>query len=133
MAEGIRRAAPDTDCALLPLADGGEGTMAALVSATGGRLVPVTVTGPLGTPVEAAFGLLGQSCETAMVEMASAAGLLLVPSHQRDPRRTTTYGVGELLKLAASSGGAAADCGSGRQCYHGRRGRGLAGAGGRVF
>ena len=104
MAEGIWRATPDTDCVLLPLADGGEGTTAALVTATGGRLVPVTVTGPLGAPAEAAFGLLGADGQTAVVEMAAAAGLLLVPPGQRDPRQATTYGVGELLEFAASSG-----------------------------
>ena len=104
MAAGIRRAAPETQCVRLPLADGGEGTLEALVTATGGRRVPVTVTGPLGSPVEAAFGPLGPTGQTAVVEMAAAAGLLLVPPELRDPRRTTTYGVGELLKQAASSG-----------------------------
>ncbi len=104
MATGIHRAAPETLCVRLPLADGGEGTLEALVTATGGRRVPVTVTGPLGGPVEAAFGLLEPSGETAMVEMAAAAGLLLVPPDLRDPRRTTTYGVGELIALAAKSG-----------------------------
>lgn len=104
MAAGIRRAAPEAQCVRLPLADGGEGTLDALVAATGGRRVPVTVTGPLGSPVEAAFGLLGLSGETAVVEMALAAGLLLAPVEQRDPRRTTTYGVGELIERAAQSG-----------------------------
>ncbi len=104
MAAGIRRAAPETLCVRLPLADGGEGTLDALVTGTGGRCVPVTVTGPLGRPVEAAFGLLGPSGETAVVEMALAAGMLLVPPEQRDPRWTTTYGVGELIEQAALSG-----------------------------
>ncbi len=104
MAAGIRRAAPQTLCVRLPLADGGEGTLDALVTATGGRRVSVTVTGPLGNPVEAAFGLLGPTGEAAVVEMALAAGLLLVPLERRDPRLTTTYGVGELIQRAASSG-----------------------------
>ena len=104
LAAGIRRAAPETNCVRLPLADGGEGTLNALVTATGGRRVPVTVTGPLGNSVESAFGLLGPNGETAVVEMALAAGLLLVPPEQRDPRLTTTYGVGELIELAAQSG-----------------------------
>ena len=104
MAAGIRRAAPETQCVRLPLADGGEGTLDTLVTATGGRRVPVIVTGPLGSPVEAAFGLLGPSGETAVVEMALAAGLLLAPPKQRDPRLTTTYGVGELIEHAALSG-----------------------------
>lgn len=104
MAAGIWRAVPETNCVRLPLADGGEGTLDALVAATGGRRVSVTVTGPLGRPVEAAFGLLGPTGETAVVEMAAAAGLLLVPPALRDPRLTTTYGVGELIERAASSG-----------------------------
>ncbi len=104
MARGIRRACPDADVVCLPLADGGEGTADALVTATGGRLVSLTVTGPLGQPVNAAYGLLGPDGQTAVVEMAAAAGLGLVPEMQRDPRRTTTYGVGELLLAAANSG-----------------------------
>ena len=104
MAEGIHRVHPDAETVLLPLADGGEGTVDALVLATGGRRVPVTVTGPLGEPVSAAYGLLGPHEDTAVVEMASAAGLSLVPLDRRDPRRTTTYGVGELLRHSVNSG-----------------------------
>ena len=101
---GIRQACPDAEIVLLPLADGGEGTVEALVAATQGRRLTATVTGPLGKPVEAVYGLLGPDGQTVVVEMASAAGLPLVPPPQRDPRVTTTYGAGELLLLAAGSG-----------------------------
>ncbi len=104
MADGIRQVFPEAEIVLLPLADGGEGTAEALVLATGGRRQTAIVTGPLGEPAEASFGLLGTDGETAVVEMAAAAGLLLVPPAGRDPRRTTTYGVGELLRRAAESG-----------------------------
>lgn len=109
MAGGVRRARPDAEVVLLPLADGGEGTTEALVLATGGRREILSVTGPLGEPVEALWGRLGVDGETwdggtAVVEMAAAAGLPLVPPDRRDPRRTTTYGVGELLRQALDSG-----------------------------
>ncbi len=109
MARGVRRARPDAEVVLLPLADGGEGTAEALVLATGGRCDALRVTGPLGEPVEAVWGRLGVDGEmpdggTAVVEMAAAAGLPLVPPNRRDPRRTTTWGVGELLRQAAASG-----------------------------
>lgn len=104
MAAAIRQVQPDAEMILMPLADGGEGTVEALVLATGGRRQTAVVTGPLGEPVEASFGLLGPNSETAVVEMAAVAGLLLVPPDRRDPRHTTTYGVGELLRAAANSG-----------------------------
>lgn len=104
IARGIGRVRPDAEVISLPLADGGEGMLEALLSATGGRRVTVRVTGPQGTPVDAAYGLLGASSEIAVVEMAQAAGLGLMPEGERDPRRTTTYGVGELLGAAAQSG-----------------------------
>ena len=104
MAAGIRRVCPETEIVLLPLADGGEGTVDALVAATGGRIQSARVTGPLGEAVDARWGLLGPGGAAAVVEMATAAGLMLVPTTQRDPRKTTTYGVGELLLAAAQSG-----------------------------
>jgi glycerate kinase len=110
MAEGVLRVWPHAQIVLLPLADGGEGTADALISATQGRLVTAAVTGPLGEPVEASFGILGSSglhdpggC-CAVVEMAQAAGLGLVPADRRDPRITTTNGVGELLRAAVDRG-----------------------------
>jgi len=96
VAAGIRDALPDAAVELIPLADGGEGTAAALSAALGGREVPCRVTGPLGKPVEASYTLLGDE-RTAVVEMASAAGLALVPAGERNPTRTTTHGVGELI------------------------------------
>ncbi len=104
MAAGVRRAWPHAEIVLLPLADGGEGTVQALVTMTAGKMVYRTVTGPLGKPVRAAFGLLGTEETTkettAVVEMAQAAGLHLVPAARRDPRLTTTFGVGELIRAA---------------------------------
>jgi glycerate 2-kinase len=103
--EGIRRAAPYIDVVELPLVDGGEGTAATLAQVTGGRVVPVTVTGPVGARVESHFALMGgQSEGVAVVELAAAAGLTLVPRDCRDPRRTTSRGVGELILRALDSG-----------------------------
>ncbi|BDI29299.1 glycerate kinase [Capsulimonas corticalis] len=104
MAAGVRQALPDAEIVLLPLADGGEGTTETLVTATDGELVTRTVTGPLGEPVQASFGLIGADRRTAVIEMAQAAGLGLVPADRRDPRVTTTYGVGELMRAATDAG-----------------------------
>ncbi len=101
--EGLRAAIPTAQIESVPMADGGEGTVDALVAATGGRRVPIQVTGPLGTPVDAFYGILGDGV-TAVVEMASAAGLHLVPPEKRDPTKTTTYGVGELIRSALQQG-----------------------------
>ncbi|PAU67033.1 glycerate kinase family protein [Bifidobacterium criceti] len=104
--EGMRRALPDADYVAVPMADGGEGTVQALVDATGGRLAPAVVTGPLGTPVAAVYGMLGDrdGGRTAVIEMASAAGLGLVDVASRDARVTTTFGVGELIRDALDHG-----------------------------
>jgi glycerate kinase len=83
----------------VPMADGGEGTVETVLAAAGGQRRTATVTGPLGEPVQASFGLLADGA-TAVIEMASAAGLQLVPPPQRDPTKTTTYGVGELIRAA---------------------------------
>nr|PZN71570.1 MAG: glycerate kinase [Bacillota bacterium] len=103
MAAGVRRVWPDADLALVPMADGGEGTVQALVDATGGRLITAAVRGPLGDPVEAVFGMLGDG-ETAVIEMAQASGLTLVPPERRNPLITTTYGTGELIRRALDLG-----------------------------
>src|SRR5881392_3278338 len=103
IARGALVVYPEADIAIVPVADGGEGTVQALVDATGGRIVEQTVTGPLGEPVTAFFGLLGDG-RTAALEMAAAAGLPLVPPDKRDPRITTTYGVGELILAALDRG-----------------------------
>lgn len=103
IAQGVRAVFPEAEVIVVPVADGGEGTVQALVDATGGEMVWQTVTGPLGEPVTAFFGLLGDG-QTAVIEMASAAGLPLVPPERRDPRITTTYGVGELILAALDRG-----------------------------
>src|SRR6266700_2572344 len=99
IAAGVETVYPEAEIDIVPIADGGEGTVQALVDATGGQIVEQTVTGPLGEPVNAFFGLLGDG-RTAAIEMAACAGLPLVPPALRDPRITTTYGVGELIMAA---------------------------------
>jgi glycerate kinase len=101
--EGIRIAVPDADLVLVPIADGGDGTVDALVAATQGERRTVRVRGPLGDPVDAEYGLIDAG-STAVIEMAKAAGLALVPKGKRDPRITTTYGVGELVQHAYDAG-----------------------------
>ena len=100
---GLRAALPDVDIIKAPMADGGEGTVQSLVDATGGRFVSETVSGPLGDPVEARFGLLGDG-QTAVIEMAAASGLTSVPPARRNPLLTTTYGTGQLIKAALDLG-----------------------------
>jgi glycerate kinase len=99
IAQGVRSVYPHAEITIVPIADGGEGTVQALVDATGGRFVQREVTGPLGEPVMAFFGILGDG-QTAAIEMAACAGLPLVPPERRNPLITTTYGVGELIHAA---------------------------------
>lgn len=96
---GLRRALPDAECVKLPIADGGEGTVDALINATSGQRISVAVTGPMGTPVNGFFGLLGEG-KTAVIEVAAACGLQWVAPEDRDPLFATSYGVGELIKAA---------------------------------
>jgi len=103
IAEGVRAAASDAELVLVPIADGGDGTVDALVAATHGERRTLRVRGPLGDPVNADYGLIDAG-STAVIEMAKAAGLALVPPAKRDPRITTTYGVGELLQHAYDEG-----------------------------
>lgn len=120
IAATLAQALPDAQVVVVPVADGGEGTTQALVSATGGRMFSAQVTGPLGAPTQAAWGLLGDvsaapdaspasptppARPVAVIEMAAAAGLPLIPAAERDPLRATTRGVGELLRHALD-----ADC-----------------------
>ncbi|EOI3504786.1 glycerate kinase [Cronobacter dublinensis] len=100
---GFREIYPQATYVRLPMADGGEGTVEAMVAATGGHIVQVPVTGPLGNRVEGFYGVLGDG-ETAVIEMAAASGLHLVPPAQRDPRITTSFGTGELILAALDSG-----------------------------
>lgn len=101
--EGILNVIPDADVIVRPLADGGEGTVEALALGMGGSLETVSVTGPLGAPVDCTYGILAES-KTAIVEMSGAAGITLVPDELRNPLNTTTYGVGEVLKDAIAKG-----------------------------
>lgn len=103
MARGAKRVWPDASLELVPMADGGEGTVQALVDATGGRLITASVSGPLGGPVEATFGMMGDG-ETAVIEMAQASGLPLLTPAQRNPLITSTYGTGELIRHALEAG-----------------------------
>src|SRR6266566_7566537 len=103
IAQGVRTVYPEAEIEIVPVADGGEGTVQALVDATRGRIVQKTVTGPLGEPVPAFFGLMGDG-RMAALEMAACAGLPLVPPERRNPRITTTYGVGELILAALDYG-----------------------------
>jgi len=100
--EGIRRAIPDAECVVRPLADGGEGTVDALVSGMGGELREVEVTGPAGKPTTAKYGLLPGG--TAVMEMAQASGITLVSGAEKNPLFTTTYGVGEMMLDAVKRG-----------------------------
>ncbi|HQK93892.1 MAG TPA: glycerate kinase [Armatimonadota bacterium] len=100
---GLRRVWPDVEVAGVPMADGGEGTTQSLVDATGGRWVNCEVTDPLGRPVWARYGILGDGA-TAVIEMAAASGLPLVPEGRRDPKVTSTRGTGELIAHALDGG-----------------------------
>ncbi len=101
--DGIKRVFPEAECVVLPVADGGEGTAEALVTGMGGTTVSLEVTGPLGAPAMASYGIIGDG-SMAVMEMASAAGLPMVPPELRDPMVTTTYGVGEMIRDAIGRG-----------------------------
>ena len=100
---GFREVFPDADYVLLPMADGGEGTVEAMVAATGGRKEIVAVAGPLGERVEAFYGLTGDG-DTAVIEMAAASGLMLVAPAARNPLCTSSRGTGELIRAALDAG-----------------------------
>lgn len=102
VAAGVRRVFPDAVCTVRPLADGGEGTVVSLVEGLGGEYRTVEVTGPLGDPVRATYGIVNGA--TAVMEMAEAAGITLIDPARRDPRLTTTYGVGEMILSAVRDG-----------------------------
>lgn len=103
VAEGIRRVMPSAEIRIRPLADGGEGTTEALTAGLGGELKSLTVTGPLGRPVTASYGLIRER-KMAVLEMASAAGLTLISQEERNPLEATTYGVGEMIRDAIGEG-----------------------------
>jgi len=99
LACGVLRACPDATVVTVPMADGGEGTVQALVDATGGEVLSQSVEGPLGEEVQALFGVMGDD-STGVIEMAAASGLPLVPEDRRNPLLTSTYGTGQLLRAA---------------------------------
>ncbi|MDR1852286.1 MAG: glycerate kinase [Propionibacteriaceae bacterium] len=105
MAAGIRDVLPGAECVLVPMADGGEGTMDAIVDALGGQRVKVKVSDPLGNPHIAEYGLVENGEEVlAVIEMAKASGLELVRAEDRDPARTTSVGTGQLISDALGRG-----------------------------
>ena len=103
IAEGIRRADAQAEVVVRPLADGGEGTVDALVQGMNGSLQQVQVTGPLGDPVDCAYGIIEEE-KMAVIEMSAAAGITLVPDEKKNPLFTTTYGVGEMIWDAIEKG-----------------------------
>lgn len=100
---GFREVFPDAEYVKLPVADGGEGTVQAMIDASGGKRIALQVTGPLGTQVSAFYGLMGDG-QTAVIEMAAASGLELVLPLQRNPLRTTSFGTGQLILNALNAG-----------------------------
>ena len=103
IARGVIAAVPDAETVLAPVADGGDGTLHALVDGTGGKVFTSMVSGPLGPQLEALWGVMGDG-STAVVEMALASGLALVPQRRRNPRLTTTAGTGEIIREALDAG-----------------------------
>lgn len=101
--EGVKRVYPDAEVCVRPLADGGEGTVEALTNGMGGELQTITVTGPLGTPVECRYGIIADS-QMGIIEISGAAGITQVPDELRNPMNTTTYGVGEVICDAIKKG-----------------------------
>ena len=103
MKSGLLKVFPQATFKLMPIADGGEGTVDALVCATGGRLMQAQVLDPLGRPITASWGMLGDG-HTAVIEMAAASGLPLLAPEERNPLATSTYGTGELIRAALDHG-----------------------------
>ena len=103
IAEGIKKADAKAEVVIRPLADGGEGTVEALVCGMNGTLQHVKMTGPLGEPVVCEYGIIDET-KTAVIEMSGAAGITLVPDTKKNPLYTTTYGVGEVIRDAIEKG-----------------------------
>jgi len=103
ISEGIRKVAPDTEIISIPVADGGEGTVEALVTATSGRIISTPSVDALNRPIQSFYGVLGNG-KTAVIEMAAASGIELLSPEERNPLVTTTYGTGLLLKSAMEAG-----------------------------
>lgn len=103
IAEGIRRVYADAQTTICPLADGGEGTVDAIIAATGGEMVEVAVHNPIGHIIKSRYGMIPQT-KTAVIEMSAAAGITLIKEDERNPLNTTTFGVGELILDAVIKG-----------------------------
>ena len=103
VAEGAKRAFPDAQVTVCPLADGGEGTVDAIIAATGGEMAEVTVHDPIGRLISGSYGIIPHT-KTAIIEMSAAAGITLIDEKDRNPLNTTTYGVGELILDAVKKG-----------------------------
>lgn len=103
MERGIKKVFKDAECIKVPMADGGEGTVDALVNATEGKFIEIEVTNPIGKKIKAKYGILGDS-KTAVIEMAKASGIELINRKERNPYVTTTYGTGEFIKDAVNRG-----------------------------
>lgn len=103
ISEGIRKVAPDAEIISIPVADGGEGTVEALVTATSGRIIPTPAVDALNRPIQSFYGVLGDG-KTAVIEMAAASGIELLAPEERNPLVTSTYGTGLLLKSAMEAG-----------------------------
>jgi glycerate kinase len=112
IARGVREALPDAEIIEIPIADGGDGTVEALVTSRNGTFRWVNVEGPLGDPVLSPFGLIDDG-RTAVVELASASGFELITAARRDPRKTSTYGFGQLLDAAREAGASSVIAGIG--------------------
>ena len=103
MREGVERIVPSAEVTLVPVADGGDGTLETLVEGSSGQIHELEVTGPLGERLPAQWGAMGDG-DTAVIEMARTSGLALVPADKRDPLITTTYGLGEAIRHAMELG-----------------------------
>lgn len=103
IAEGVRKIYPNAETTICPLADGGEGTVDAIIAATGGEMVEVTVHNPIGKLIKSSYGIVPHT-KTAIIEMSAAAGITLIDEKDRNPLTTTTYGVGELILDAITKG-----------------------------
>lgn len=101
--EGFRQIFPDSEYVRVPMADGGEGTLQSLIDATHGEMKQATVTDPMGQSIQAAYGIIG-SGKQAVIEMATASGLELVPLDQRDPMKATSWGLGDLIRAVLDDG-----------------------------
>jgi len=103
MEKGVHKVFPEANCIIVPMADGGEGTVDSLVDFTDGEFISAEVIGPLGEKIKAEYGLSGDG-KIAIIEMASASGIHLVKKENRNPLETTSFGTGELIKDALNRG-----------------------------